>query len=88
MCPKTQINDDKTMQEIEALIISGINDILYTPKSHNPKRDYNKEPLTHNETLFLIQTLHKELEDPKLPAGLIFLYGRILDFVSEKIVYN
>ena len=82
------IVDSEAYKEVEKLILQGISELLTTPKRNHFTRNYQKEPLTHNETLFLIETLYKELADPKLPPGLIFLYGRVLDYISSKTLYN
>ena len=63
------------------LILDGISQLL--DNGHNMPRDYNKTPLNHNEIVFIIQNLHEELADPRLPAGLIYLYGKILDYLKE-----
>ncbi len=71
---------------LEPLILDGISQLL--DNGHNMPRNYKKVPLNHNELLYIIQILHKELEDKQLPAGLIYLYGHILDYVGSLIVYN
>lgn len=73
-------------KETEALILDGISQIL--DNGRNMPRNYNEKPLTPKEKFFLIEVLHKELEDPEIPAGLIFLYGQILDYIKESIIYN
>lgn len=73
-------------KETEGLILDGISQILDNGK--NMPRNYEEKPLTPKEKFFLIETLHKELEDPEIPAGLIFLYGQILDYIKESIIYN
>ncbi len=83
---KTEI--DKTMLEIEGLVLSGISDLLSRPGLDHSHRDWKTHPLNPKEHVFLVTTLHKELEDPKLPPGLLFLYGRILQWISEKTIYN
>ena len=73
-------------KEIEDLILDGISQIL--DNGHNMPRNYENNPLTPKEKFFLIETLHKELEDPEIPGGLLFLYGNILDYLRESITYN
>jgi hypothetical protein len=74
--------------DLVPLIHEGIAELLSRPGLDHHKRDFIKSPLTHREQLFIITTLLKELEDPKIPGGLIFLYGRILEFIKSKILYN
>jgi hypothetical protein len=81
-------NSEGIPSEIKPLIYDGLNQLLSRPGLDYTHRDWNKKPLTHDEELFLITTLNQELEDPTLPGGLLFLYGRILEFITENIVYN
>lgn len=73
-------------KELEPLILDGISQIL--DNGHNMPRNYTSLPLSAKEKEFLIRTLHKELEDPEISGGLIYLYGHILDFVKNSIIYN
>ncbi len=73
-------------EALEPLILDGISQIL--DNGQNIPRNFKTTPLNHDEQLFIIQTLHKELEDAQSPGGLIYLYGHILDYVSALIVYN
>jgi len=82
---KTQ-NEEDNKQELEPLILDGIHQILYKDGT-SYIRDYHKNPLSDKEQSFLIYTLYEELQDPKLPDGLLYLYGKILFYVREKIVY-
>lgn len=72
--------------ELEPLILDGISQILDNGK--NMPRDYKKKPLEHDEQVFIIETLFKELQDPDIHKGLIYLYGHILDYIKETISYN
>lgn len=73
-------------KELEPLILDGISQLL--DNGHNMPRDYKEKPLTAKEKTYILVTLYKELEDPELPAGLLYLYGHIIDYVKNKIVYN
>lgn len=72
--------------DVESLILDGISQLL--DNGHNRNRNYKKEPLSPKEKAWIITNLYEELRDPEIPAGLIFLYGQILDFVKDSIVYN
>ncbi len=77
---------DETDKALEPLILDGISEIL--DNGHNRNRDYKLNPLSPKEKAFIITTLYAELEDPQIPAGLIYIYGHILDYVKQSIIYN
>jgi len=79
---------DKTPKELEPLIFDAISELLQSSKYNFTGRDYWDYPLNHKEKLYLITTLHEELSSPELPPGLIYLYGKILFWVKENILYN
>jgi hypothetical protein len=80
-------HEEDNKQELEPLILEGIHQILYK-EGTSYIRDYHKKPLTDKEQSFLIYTLHEELQDPEIPDGLVYLYGHILNYVRQNIVYN
>jgi hypothetical protein len=75
-----------TEEEIVPLILDGISQIL--DNGHNMPRNYNELPLSIDEVAFLVEVLHKDLQDPGLPGALIYLYGKILDYLHEITIYN
>ena len=79
---------DKTPKELEGLIWDGMSQLLYSCKHDFTNRNYNEWPLNHKEQLYLIKILHDELECPELPSGLIYIYGHILQYIKENILYN
>lgn len=86
MILKTKTPLPESEKELEPLILDGISQLL--DNGHNMPRDFKREPLTTNEKTYILVTLYKELEDEELPAGLLYLYGHIIDYIKKLIVYN
>jgi len=85
---RSKTDNNETLEEVEPLILQGLSDLLSRPGLNHTNRNWSTHPLTVKEHVFIVTTLYKELEDPKLPAGLLFLYGRILDYIKYKTLYN
>lgn len=83
---KSKVLAPESEKELEPLILEGISQIL--DNGHNMPRNYKDKPLTPKEKAFIITILYKELQDPEIPAPLIYLYGHILDFIKKITVYN
>ena len=71
------------MATSEEVIHEGIASILKTPD-----RNFQTHPLAQDEVIAVIETLIREVNDPKLNEELAQFYLSVIEFLKKKVLYN
>lgn len=67
----------------DEVILAGVADMLQTPE-----RDFQKEPLTQEEVMSLVENLQRDVNNPETDEQVSQYFIHVIEFLKKQINYH